>query len=100
MLQKFGPSDEAKLLFKDSTKSASRGNFKCIIQHKTFCPTFSLVGSDNVTMLVEGIYVVSEVIRFTERLLNTALTSSSDITLVSESLLFYTWVRDFLGFTN
>lgn len=51
--------------------------------------------SDDITVLVEGIYVVSEVIRFTERLLNTALTSSSDISLVSASLLFYTWVRDF-----
>lgn len=42
--------------------------------------------------LVEGVYVINEVIRFTQRLLNTALTSSSDLSLVLNSLLFYSWV--------
>lgn len=47
---------------------------------------------------MEGIYVVSEVIRFTERLLNTVLTSSTDVSLVLHSLLFYTWVSFNLKF--
>lgn len=41
---------------------------------------------------MEGVYVVVEVIRFTERLLNMALTSSNNVSLVFHSLFFYTWV--------
>ena len=47
---------------------------------------------EEIFHLVEGIYVVSEIIRFTERLLNTALTSSTDVSLVLNSLLFHLWV--------
>ncbi|EFX69734.1 hypothetical protein DAPPUDRAFT_300700 [Daphnia pulex] len=73
LLQQFGPVGRAKLLFQKS--------------EKTFSP-------EEILQLVEGTYVISEVIRFTERLLNTALTSSSDSSLVLNSLLFHLWLID------
>lgn len=51
-----------------------------------------LLLTDELAQLVEGIYVVSEVIRFSERLLNMGLTSSKDLALALHSLLFYSWV--------
>jgi len=48
--------------------------------------------SEEISQIVEALYVVSEVIRFTERLLNMALTSSTHVTLVCCSLNFYLWV--------
>lgn len=47
---------------------------------------------EQIEELVEGIYVVNEVIRFSERLLNTALTSSADLSLILKSLSFHLWV--------
>ena len=40
--------------------------------------------------------MINEVIRFTERLLNMALTSSKDLALVLDSLFFYSWVSSLL----
>ena len=93
MLQKFGPSDEAKELFQNAAKHSEEGKFLSTTA-SFFFTLIQLLTLGNVAVLVEGVYVVSEVIRFTERLLNTALTSSSDISLVVHSLQFYSWVRN------
>ncbi len=54
--------------------------------------SFSITVLEEIEKLVEGVYVVSEVIRFAERLLNTALMSSTDLSLVLRSVLFHLWV--------
>ena len=72
MLQKFGPATKAKRLFQKSAASGEEGD---------------------PTNLVEGTYVVSEVIRFTERLINMGLTSTStEVPLIYSSLYFYSRV--------
>ena len=51
---------------------------------------------DDVEQVAEGIYVINEVIRFTERLLYIGLTScgiQTDIHLTFSALEFYLWVR-------
>nr|CAH0102881.1 unnamed protein product [Daphnia galeata] len=73
LLQQFGPADQAKLLFQSSNKTSS-------LEEKT--------------KIVEGIYVISEIIRFTKRLWNSALTSSINIALILNSLLFHLWLMD------
>lgn len=73
MLQKFGTAGMARRLFDG---------------------TADVAASDRVNV-VEGTYVVSEVIRFTERLLNMGLTSSSsELSLIYAALSFYSRVSD------
>ncbi|XP_057380549.1 uncharacterized protein LOC130702935 [Daphnia carinata] len=73
LIEKFGPASRAKALFHKSNEAAP---------------------GENIDKLVEGVYVVSEVIRFAERLLNTALMSSNDHSLVLRSVLFHLWLID------
>jgi len=54
----------------------------------------STASPEEILQIVEALYVVSEMIRFTERLLNMALTSSTHVTLLCCSLNFYLWLID------
>ncbi|KZS03961.1 Centromere protein I [Daphnia magna] len=66
LIEKFGRAARAKAVFYKSNEAAPE---------------------EEIEKLVEGVYVVSEVIRFAERLLNTALMSSTDLSLVLRSLI-------------
>lgn len=71
LVEKFGPSDRLQELFHSSNTTST---------------------PKEKSELVEGIYIISEVIRFTVRLYNTALTSSTDIAVLLSSLNFHLWL--------
>ncbi|KAI9558051.1 hypothetical protein GHT06_014804 [Daphnia sinensis] len=73
LVAKFGPPDRLQVLFHSSNTTST---------------------SEEKTELVEGIYIISEVIRFTVRLYNTALTSTTDIAVLLSSLDFHLWLVD------
>jgi len=70
LLDKFGPAEKTGRVFNKS----------------------STIPPEDISRIVESLYVITEVIRFSERLLNMALTSSGDVTLVYCSLSFYLWL--------
>ncbi|XP_057379734.1 uncharacterized protein LOC130702084 [Daphnia carinata] len=73
LVAKFGPPDRLQVLCHSSNTTST---------------------AVEKTELVEGIYIISEVIRFIVRLYNTALTSTTDIRVLLSSLDFHLWLVD------